>query len=227
MVITGLFMFAIVFMSLGGNFGGDSSANDETKNMGQAQHQATTATVVDSNGGGNEGDASPLVEFVDKSLGDSQQTDKDQLEQSDMSDEEVKEFGKEVEVKSTESVTTELKEDGQEVDEEDGQEVVEEEVNKVDSTVDTEDEEEEGQDNATIGNDVVAQEQDAAVLQVGREEISDAAGNMKAGGLRGRVDEIEKEMLEERLSQRLGKKVKLLIGDDEIQAALGNAGKMD
>jgi hypothetical protein len=224
MVITGLFMFAIVFMSLGGNFGGDSSANDETKNMGQAQHQAT----AESNGGGNEGDANPLEKFVDKAAGDIQQTEKDQLEQSDMSDEEVKEFAnKEVEVKLTESVTTELIEDAQEPANEDAQEGVEEEVNKNDSTEDTEDEEEEGQDNATIGNNAVAQEQDAAVLQVGREEISDAAGNMKAGGLRGRVDEIEKEMLEERLSQRLGKKVKLLIGDDEIQAALGNAGKMD
>jgi hypothetical protein len=223
MVITGLFMFAIVFMSLGGNFGGDSSANDETKNMGQAQHQAT----AESNGGGNEGDANPLEKFVDKAAGDIQQTEKDQLEQSDMSDEEVKEFAnKEVEVKLTESVTTELQEDTQEPVNEDTQEDVEEEVNKNDSTEDTE-EEEEGQDNATIGNDVVAQEHDAAVLQVGREEISDAAGNMKAGGLRGRVDEIEKEMLEERLSQRLGKKVKLLIGDDEIQAALGNAGKME
>jgi hypothetical protein len=123
---------------------------------------------------------------------------------SNMSDEEVEEIAEEVETKLTESVTTELREDAQEF--------AEEEVNRIDSTVDTE--EEAGQDYNTIGNDVMAQEQDAA-LHV-REEISDAAGDMKAG-LRGRAAEIEKEILEERLSLRFGKKVKIVIVDDEIQ----------
>jgi hypothetical protein len=123
---------------------------------------------------------------------------------SNVSDEEAEEMAKEVETRLTESVNTELREDAEGF--------AEEESNRIGTTVDTE--REEGQDYNTIGNDVMAQEQDA-VSHV-QQEIKDAAGNIKTG-LRGRAEEIEKEVLEERLSQRFGKKVKLLFVDDEIQ----------
>jgi hypothetical protein len=123
---------------------------------------------------------------------------------SNVSDEELEEMAKEVEDKLTETVTSELKEDAQEF--------LEDEVNKIDNNVDNE--EAEGQDYRTIENDVMDQEQDS-VIHV-REEISDAAIDMKTG-LRGRAAEIEKQILEERLSLRLGKKVKLVVVGDEIE----------
>jgi hypothetical protein len=201
LALAGLFLFSAVFMSLGGGLGGEDRSSFLTKNMGQA-HQAT----VDSNGGGNKGDAKLLEEVVDNAVGDIQEVEEEQLleQLNSASGEEI----------ATDSVITEL--------EEDAQESVEEEVNQIDTTVEEEenltdppvDTEEEGQDYANNGNDVVAQEQDA-VLPV-QEEISDVAVGMKAG-LRGRAAEIEREILEERLSLRLGKRVKLLIGDDEFE----------
>jgi hypothetical protein len=123
---------------------------------------------------------------------------------SNVSDEELEEIAKEVQDKLTETVTSELKEDAQEF--------LQDEVNKIDSNVDNE--EAGGKDYATIENDVMDQEQDA-VMHV-REEISNAAVDLKTG-LRGRAAEIEKQILEERLSLKLGKKVKLVIVDDEIE----------
>jgi hypothetical protein len=123
---------------------------------------------------------------------------------SKVSDEELEEMAKEVEDKLTETITSELKEDAQEF--------LEDEVNKIENNVDNE--EAEGNDYRTIENDVMDQEQDS-VINV-REEISNAAVDMKTG-LRGRAAEIEKQILEERLSLRLGKKVKLVIVGDEVE----------
>jgi hypothetical protein len=123
---------------------------------------------------------------------------------SNVSDEELEDIAKEVQDKLTETVTSELKEDAEEF--------LQDEVFKIDNNVDNE--EAERQDYATIGNDVMDQEQDS-VIHV-REEISNAAVDMKAG-LRGRAAEIEKQILEERLSLKLGKKVKLVVVGDEIE----------
>jgi hypothetical protein len=123
---------------------------------------------------------------------------------SNVSDEELEEIAKEVQDKLTESVNSELQEDAQGF--------LRDEVNKIENNVDNE--QGEGRDYTTIENDVFDQEQDA-VINV-RDEISDAAVDMKTG-LRGRAAEIEKQILEERLSLKLGKKVKLVIVDDEIE----------
>jgi hypothetical protein len=126
---------------------------------------------------------------------------------SNMSDEELEEIAKEVESKLADSVDTlnsELKEDAQGF--------LQDEVNQIENNVDTE--QEEGVSYGTIENDVMASDQ-AAVIRV-RDEISDEATAMRAS-LRGRAAEFEKEVLEERLSERLGKKIKLVVVDDEIQ----------
>jgi hypothetical protein len=123
---------------------------------------------------------------------------------SNVSDEELEDIAKEVQDKLTETVNSELQEDAQGF--------LRDEVNKIENNVDNE--QGEGRDYTTIENDVFDQEQDA-VINV-RDEISDAAVDMKTG-LRGRAAEIEKQILEERLSLKLGKKVKLVIVDDEIE----------
>jgi hypothetical protein len=104
----------------------------------------------------------------------------------------------------TETVNSELQEDAQGF--------LRDEVNKIENNVDNE--QGEGRDYATIESDVMDQDQDA-VINV-REEISNAAVDMKTG-LRGRAAEIEKQILEERLSLKLGKKVKLVVVGDEIE----------
>ena len=89
-------MFFFFFMSLGG----DSSANDETKNMGQAHHASTAIDIPASNSytsggpttgggpatggynGGDENGAEALNELVDEAVGDIQQAEEEQLEQS-------------------------------------------------------------------------------------------------------------------------------------------------
>jgi hypothetical protein len=101
MAIAGVIVFFLFFMSLGG----DSSANDETQNMGQAHH-ATTATVIPGStsytsggtttggytsggtttggyNGGNENDAEALNEVVDEAVGDIQHAEEEQLAQSE------------------------------------------------------------------------------------------------------------------------------------------------
>jgi hypothetical protein len=123
---------------------------------------------------------------------------------SNVSDEELEEIAKEVQDKLTDSVTSELQQDAEGF--------LQDQVYKIDNNVDNE--EAEGMGYATIENDVMDQEQDA-VINI-REQISNAAVDMKTG-LRGRAAEIEKQILEERLSLRLGKKVKLVVVGDEIE----------
>jgi hypothetical protein len=84
-------VFFFFFMSLGG----DSSANDETQNMGQAHHASTAIGIPASNSytgggpttggdnGGNENGAEALDELVDEAVGDIQQAEEEQLEQSE------------------------------------------------------------------------------------------------------------------------------------------------
>jgi hypothetical protein len=100
MAIAGVIVFFLFFMSLGG----DSSGNDETKNMGQAHHASTAIDIPASNSntiggpatggyngggtttggynGGNEYGAEGLEEVVDEAVGDIQQAEEEQLEQS-------------------------------------------------------------------------------------------------------------------------------------------------
>jgi hypothetical protein len=98
MAIAGVIVFFLFFMSLGG----DSSANDETQNMGQAHHASTAIDVpVSTSGGptiggyngggtttggyngGNENGAEALEEVVDEAVEDIQQAEEEQLEQSE------------------------------------------------------------------------------------------------------------------------------------------------
>jgi hypothetical protein len=101
MAIAGVIVSLLFFMSLGG----DSSANDETQNMGQAHH-ATTAIDIpggagDTSGGpmnggynggtpatggyngGNEDGAEAVEELVDEAVEDIQHAEEEQLEQSE------------------------------------------------------------------------------------------------------------------------------------------------
>jgi hypothetical protein len=100
MVIAGVIVFFLFFMSLGG----DSSANDETQNMGQAHHASTAIDIPGGNSytsggpatggyngggttnggynGGNENGAEALDELVDEAVGDIQHAEEEQLEQS-------------------------------------------------------------------------------------------------------------------------------------------------
>jgi len=120
------------------------------------------------------------------------------------SDEELEEIANKVQDRLTQNVTAELQQNADDF--------AHEEVEKIDNAVDIE--EMEGEDYEFIEGDVMIRKQDA-ILHV-REEISDAAVDMKTS-LRGKAAEIEKEILEERLSKRLGKKVKLVVVDDQIQ----------
>jgi hypothetical protein len=101
MAIAGVIVFFLFFMSLGG----DSSANDETENMGQAHHASTATDIPGStsytsggtttggyNGGGtttggyNSGNAAgseALEELVDEAVEDIQQAEEEQLKQSE------------------------------------------------------------------------------------------------------------------------------------------------
>jgi hypothetical protein len=91
MAIAGVIVFFLFFMSLGG----DSSANDETQNMGQAHHASTAIDIPGGNSytsggpatggynGGNENGAEALDELVDEAVGDIQQAEEQQLQQSE------------------------------------------------------------------------------------------------------------------------------------------------
>jgi hypothetical protein len=101
MAIAGVIVFFLFFMSLGG----DNSANDETQNMGQAHHASTAIDVPTTGGyngggpttggyngggptpggynGGNEVSEEALEEIVDEAVGDIQNAEEEQLEQSE------------------------------------------------------------------------------------------------------------------------------------------------
>jgi len=90
--------------------------------------------------------------------------------------------------------------------------IAEQEIEDVESMVDAE--EEAGYDADDIEGDVL--EQEAFAVGDVRSGIDMAAKDVK-DSLKARAAEIEKEILEERLSAKLGKRVKLVIMDNEVQ----------
>lgn len=114
-----------------------------------------------------------------------------------------------------EEIAEEIEEEVQQaVDKEFGEikdEIVEEEIYKIENMVDAE--EGMGEDNLNIESDVYNSENDRVEDLVNL--IDDAALEV-TDAMQAKAAEIEKKILEKRLSKKLGKNVKLVIIDDEV-----------
>ena len=122
---------------------------------------------------------------------------------SNVSETEIDNMVKEVEERLTEDTTKELRSKADEF--------VTEEEDRIDDN--TTAEEAAGVPVTSIEEDVYEQEE-AAIDNV-KTEIDETAEQMRKA-MREKAQEAEKQILEERLSVKLGKKVKLMIVDDEI-----------
>ena len=227
-------VFLIVFMGAGGN----GKADNDNLRSGQAHHAIDdSAPVPPSSGYGDNLDSTSsimmqeegLQEAIEEASSDIHEAEEEELsiEQdklkteatgitnflrvrmgslfgSTLTAEEVNEVANQVEEQLSSEASATLRSEADAI--------ADQEIEDVENLVDTE--EEAGLDAADIESDVLEQE----AMSVGdvRSGIDMAAMDVK-GSLKARAAEIEKEILEERLSAKLGKRVKLVIMDDEVQ----------
>jgi len=126
------------------------------------------------------------------------------LGDTDTTEEEIKEMVKEVENKLTEEVNEEL--------ESTAEKLIKQAEARVDDTVAND--EDNGYGMETIRDDMVQTEE--RVIYNAKSQLDETADRMRKQMLK-KAQELEKEILEKRLSERLGKQVKLIILDDEVQ----------
>lgn len=229
-------VFITVFLSAGGN----GKADTDNLRSGQAHHVVDSVAVpappVENNYGSEWDTTSSIMvdeevlqEAIDEASGDIKQVEQEELEKEDavlvkeasglgnklrvrmggifsktLTYDEMNAVATEVEEKLTQEAESKLHDQADQMAEKD----VENMLDMVDG------EEANGMETDEIEKDV--RTVGAAYTEGLRVGIDEAADDVKLS-MKKRAAEIEKEILEERLSIKMGKKVKLVIVDDEVQ----------
>jgi len=237
----GIALILLFFIAIGDD---NSSANDDNRLSGQAHHITPTGTPASpyetqpelpSVGGGDGyngygGDEEELKGAEEEFLADVEEAEDAAIEedssmlqsvlasagsrlrsgltkvfQGKVSDEEIEEIAKEVEDELEKDITNDLREEGDRY--------VQDEMEELDEMVG--EEEEMGVDTYSIEQDV--EERDFGAVSRVRTGIRSSYDTYtEEGSLRHRTADIEKAILEKRLSEKLGKQVKLVVVDDEV-----------
>ena len=223
-----------MFLSAGGN----GKADTDNLRSGQAHHavDSVAAPSFPSSGYDSENDAAAemavdqeLQEAVDEAVDDIKEVETEELRKEDVVLEEKASelgnsmrlrlgslFGKSLTIDEMNAVATEVENElTTEVEKElrdRADQIAEKDITNIEDLVDAE--EEAGVDPDEIEEDMYSQESFA--LKELRSDIDQAADHLKER-MKVRAAEIEKEILELRLSSKLGRKIKLVIVDDEVQ----------
>ena len=230
--------FIVVFLSAGGN----GKADNDYLRSGQAHHAVDSAGVAPlqpstSHGYVSETDAASEIkadqvirEALDEASADIKEVESQELRKEDaVLETEASElgnsirlhmggtFGQTLTFAEMSSVATQVEHElTAEVEHElhdQADQFANRDIQNIENMVEAE--EEAGTDADEIEDDLYSEE--ASTVQELRDDIDQAADYLK-DNMKKRAAEIEKQILEAQLSAKLGKKVKLVIVDDEVQA---------